>query len=122
MGHGAGAGCCAVAGAAPGFLELSKTIIKMSRFKQSNARKRAARSTSKDFLAWLLLMIGIGGPSTYTYRVWYIPSGAGLFHQPHPCHEELPPWFLERQNISRRHPGHGHSGKLPCLVLYGFVF
>ena len=38
----------------------------------------------------------------------------------HPCHEELPPWFLERQNISRRHPGHGHSGKLPCLFFFSF--
>ena len=39
---------------------------RMLRFKQSNARKKTARSTSKNVLAWLLLVIGIGGPQ-YIY-------------------------------------------------------
>ena len=34
----------------------------------------------------------------------------------YPCPKELPPWFLERRNISRKHPGRGHSGKLVCLA------
>ena len=63
-------------------------------------------------------MIGIGDPTVHLLTGFRTSQLVQDFvHQQHPCAKELPPWFLERRNISRRHPGHGLSGKLVCLVL-----
>ena len=54
----------------------------------------------------LQMMMGImGDPSTQLEGLVHPKVVQGVY----PCPKELPPWFLERQNISRRHPGHGFS-------------
>ena len=56
----------------------------------------------------------------------HILTGSGASQvvqdQRYPCPKELPPWFLERRNISRRHPGQGLSGKLVALVFVVSMF
>ena len=56
----------------------------------------------------------------------YISTGSGtvtsqVVQDVHPCPQELPPWFLERQNISRRHPGQPFFGR-DWERLYDFCY
>ena len=92
----------------------------MLRFKPSNARKTAARSTSEisNFLAWLLLIIGIGDPTLHLLT--------GLVHlrwcrilsiNSIPCPKgaaSLVPGATEHQQKASRP---WSLGKLVCLVL-----
>ena len=106
VGHGAGAECCAGPGATPEFLVLA-------------LEGRQIPKLSWNFLALLfaLLVLMIGRWSQKC-----ISTGFGTYQvvqDVYPCPKELPPWFLERQNISRRHPGHGLSWKLR-YSMFGF--
>ena len=111
VGHGAGAGCCAVAGAALGFLELSKAVRCRG---LSNQAIKCKKNTCQIKDGNVLVLMIDSDPNIH--RVWYSHISGGGGCSSHPCPKELPPWFLERRNISRRHPGRGRSGKLVCLV------
>ena len=147
VGHRAGAECCAIAGAAPEFLEVSWKV---------DISRRCHDITELWFQIFFIFYPYLGKWSNltnifqmgwnhqldYRWLCWFghcwftvndgyygwsqcIITGFGtsqVVQDVHPCDEELPPWFLERQNISRRHPGHGHSGKLPCLVFIVSIY